>query len=326
MEKIGANPLEQAVYNTVRYFDLFDMPVTATQIWQTLLLETEQGAVRWGGHKHYRLRDIQDALSFSSWLKGRVGTKWGYVFLSGKEELVRVRLNRHALAQQKWKIARRLARVLSLVPLVKGLAGSGSLAAYNTKTSSDLDFLVIAAKGRIWTARLGLLIASQFLGRRRRHWDRQAPDKLCLNHYVTENSMLVPADIHNVYTVVLYSMLVPVYGEQAVHAFQDQNGSWIRQHIMSPNMPSGSYRYVVCPPQLLLRVKNGIEQILLEPVGDIVEYLAERVQRAVIEKHQPHRRPGRVSLSGSELAFHPDTKVPAILAAFNRDPGQRPLL
>lgn len=318
--------LEKAVYDTVRYFDLVDLPVTTTQIWQTLLVSSEQGVVRWGGHRHYALRDIQDAVAFSTWLSERLETRWGYLCLKGKTHLVRLRLNRHALAQQKWKIARRLARFLAAVPFVKGLAGSGSLAADNTKESSDLDFFIITSKGRIWTARLGLLIVSQLLGRRRRYWDIQAPDKLCLNHYVTKASLALPTDIHNAYTAIGYSTLVPVFGQRVVQDFQNENGAWIRQYVMSPDVPDVSYRYVVQLPQVLAALKRMIEHFLLEPVGDGVEKIAERVQRAVIQKHQAFRKHGRVALSERELAFHPDTKVPALLAAFARDPDQKALL
>ncbi|MBI1833300.1 MAG: hypothetical protein HYR90_00580, partial [Candidatus Andersenbacteria bacterium] len=217
--------LERVIYQTIRYFDIFNLPVTTTQIWWCLVTEQHTG-LRWGGHRQYALADIQRELQESSYLKENTGTTYGYYFLKGKEQLVRERLRRHSLAQDKWKIAKWCARFLAAMPFVRGLAGSGSLALDNTNESSDLDFLVIAHPNRIWTTRLGLLLVSQLLGRRRKYWDRQAPDKLCLNHYVAASRLHLPAALHNLYNAVQYRHLVPVYARSVVKDFQEENIGW----------------------------------------------------------------------------------------------------
>lgn len=323
--------LEIAIYSTIRYFDLFDLPLTSTQLWQCLIVEdkSETGMpagrhVRWAGHAHYSLREVQEALNHSQYLTERLDTKWGYYFLAGKEYLVRERLSRHTLAQDKWKTMKRAARYLAYVPFVKALAGSGSLALDNTKPSSDLDVFVITTGKRIWLARLGLLIVSQLLGRRRKYWMGEAPDMICLNHYVTDSHLSVPAAIHNVYTAVQYTLHVPIYGGEVVREFQDRNGAWIRQHVMSPEMPNVPHKYEVALPRWAAGVKRSVEAFLLEPIGNVLEKAAEKIQRAVIARHAGRR--GRIAISDHELAFHPDTKVPGILAAFYQDPGQQSLL
>ena len=315
--------IEQAIYATVRYFNVLNCPVTATQIWHSLVVDTSQQ--RWGGHEHWHLRHIQETLKYSAWLKSRVGMKWGYVFLQGHEHLVRERLTRHRTSQQKWNIAFKAAKYLALVPFVRGLAGSGSLAADNTKPDSDLDFFVITAPRRIWTARLLLLAVASVLGRRRKHWYKRAPDMLCLNHYVSQQHLALPTDIHNVYTAVLYTLLVPVYGAQVVRDFQEKNASWISRYIMSYEAVVAPHRYTVRAHALAVFLKRFVESLLLEPIGDGLEKLAEKFQRRLISIHSTGQA-GRVALSSVELAFHPDTKVPALLAQYERDPQQRSLL
>lgn len=309
--------LERAIWDTVRYFDLFDMPVTQTQIWQTLITE-QQLDIPTPVHS-YHVQDIRAALESSSWLQECTGSKWGYVFVRGREHLVRERLRRHGLAQQKWKLARKLARYLSVVPFVQGLAGAGSLALDNTKESSDLDFFIIAKGKRIWMARLGLLVVSQILARRRKYWNVQAPDKLCLNHYVTNMTLLLPESVRNIYTAVAYRVLVPVFSNEALRQFQMENMSWIGSYVSAPPFVSVPYRYEVRTPALLGVVKRFIESFLSEPIGDGMERLAERIQRAVIQRHSVDSRPGRIVLSDNELAFHPDTKVPALLRRFHEN-------
>lgn len=301
------------------------MPVTATQIWQCLIIDSVPGDVRWGGHSYYSLHDIQSTLRTSHWLKSTTETTWGYYTLKGKRSLIRERLNRHAIAQDKWKLTVRIAQWLSLVPFVRALAGSGSLAIDNTKPTSDLDLLVIARKNRIWTARLGLLIVSQLLGRRRKYWNEQAPDMVCLNHYITDGRLAVPYSIQNLYTAIQYTLLVPVYNPEIIKKFQKENDSWMRQYVMTMNDMPLMHRNMIQPNRIGERAKRGIEGLLLEPIGDWVERLAEKIQRYFIQRHQSKVRAGRIAVSNYELAFHPDTKVPSILQQFHQDPGQKAL-
>lgn len=315
--------LEQAIYQTVRYFDIFSTPVTATQIWRCLIIEDED--IRWGGHSHYTLGEIAHMLKNSEWLQSRLDTTWGYYFLQGKQHLVRQRLVRHSIAQDKLKIVQRAAKYMAFAPFVRSLSVSGSLAMGSTSRSSDLDVFVITSPKRIWTTRLGLLTVSQLLGRRRKYWDQEAPDKVCLNHYVSQEHLELPKDVRSIYTAVLYTLLVPLYGSKAMHAFQYENTPWIRGYVMAADIPDVGHYSTIQVGMFMTGLKRLLEGILLEPIGDSFELFAERLQRFFIRKHMQHES-GRVALSKAELAFHPDTKAPAIVAAFEQDPAQGKLL
>ena len=304
-------PFEQSIYDTIRFFDLYDMPLTATQIWQHLIV------VQSGYTHHATLREVTAMLTQSDFLRENIEMKWGYATLKGRTALVAKRLRRHAISQDKWKIVRRAAPLLAFMPFVKALAGSGSLAVDNTKRSSDLDIFIIAKEGRIWTTRLLLLFASQLLGRRRTYGERSAPDMLCLNHYITDKALPISSDIRNVCMAMQYVSLVPIYNDLLVRTFQQRNVSWMNTFVrMSAGVtgPSVPHRYTITLHPLVAFIKDQLEKILLEPVGDMIERGAEALQRAVISRHRGQR--GRIVLSYHELAFHPDTKVPGIVRAF----------
>lgn len=302
--------LERAVLVTVRYFDLFDLPITATQVWRCLVKDKTQGSVS------YSLSTIVQTLQASDQLRGKIETKWGYYFLTGKENLVRERLNRHVLAQDKWKIVRRFLPLLASVPFVRALAGSGSLALDNTKGSSDLDLFIIVKSGRIWTARLLLLVVAQLTGRRRTYWDAQAPGKMCLNHYVADNHLALADEVKNVYTAVQYTLHVPLYGRAELNRFRTVNKKWIETYVSAPAWPDLPHQYEYVLPAFVQRLKQFFENWLLEPVGNSLEYFSEKLQRATIARHQGLQPVGRVVMNQDELAFHPYTKVPAILQQF----------
>lgn len=319
-------PLEHAIFNTVRYFNLFEQPVTATQIWRNLVVGPTTGPTRWSGHRVYGLADIQGALASSVWLKEKLGTKWGYYFLRGQDWLVAERLKRHRLAQMKWKITRRSASWLNLVPLIKMTAMSGSLSVGNTRPTSDLDIFVVARRGRIWLARLLMLAAAQLTGRRRKYWNQAAPDKICLNHYVTDESLIINSEIHNLYTAILYRYLWPLSGFEMYLDFQRANAGWTKHWLMYPaasDLPPVLYSE---PPRAALAVKDFIENLLAEPAFDWLERTCERWQRRSIARHTEPSQGGRVYMSGKELAFHPASKAPGLLEKYFQDEGQRTLL
>lgn len=321
-----ASDLDRAIHHTVRYFDLFEQPVTATQIWRYLIISTDGLGVRWAGHRAYHLRDIITALAQSLYLQQHVASRYGYFFLRGKDLLVPERLRRHRLAQDKWRLTQAVAKWLVYVPFVRMIAMSGSLAVGNTGPTSDLDLFVIVRSGRIWTARLGLLILTHLSGRRRKYWDIKAPDKICLNHYLADNALAIAPEIRNVYTAVLYQTAIPLFGLDVFEHFQRINATWTKRFLMIGDVPSVPSVLALKPWRSLLWFRARVESILLEPLGAIIERAAERVQRRAIMRHTRPQQGGRVVLNERELAFHPDSKVPGLLNRFAQDAGQQALL
>jgi predicted nucleotidyltransferase len=317
--------LEQAIWATIRYWGLFDKPVTAVEIARALVMEEEPGERRWRGQHVYSLAEVQGVLQQSAWLKTKIATQWGYYFRKGEVGIVGRYLQRYQLAQLNWKITHRVGSVLVHVPLVKGIFVTGSLAIMNTNEESDLDLLVVAAPGRIWLTRLLLLLVTQLTGRRRTHWETKAPDKICLNHYVTEESLSVAPSIRSLYTAMLYTHLIPLYGWEAYQSFQAANATWLKRFVMYPEpVPLEPVQYVR-PWRWLKPVKRSLERILQEPLFDGLERWAESIQRRVVLKHTVPGQAGRIALSQQELAFHPDSKAAALLNLYHQDEGQRAL-
>lgn len=320
--------LEQALYDTIRYWGLFDRPVTAVELWRCLIVESEPNAVRWHGQHVPALVEVAAVLRESPWLKTKISHRWGYYFQQGREALVALYLRRFLKAQLKWKITRRVTRLLQYVPFVRGIFVTGSLAIMNTNDESDLDLLVVTHPRRIWITRLLLLLVTQLTGRRRTHWDRKAPDKICLNHYVTEDSLAIARPIRTLYTAMLYTHLVPLTGLELYAAFQQENGGWLKRFVMYPEAPLLRPVGYVGQANFSLPgvLKRMVEIVLQEPLFNSLESLAEKLQRRVVAEHTVPGQAGRIALSNQELAFHPDSKEASILALFHQDEGQRALL
>jgi hypothetical protein len=194
------------------------------------------------------------------------------------------------------------------------------------KETSDIDILTVVNGRRIWLTRLLLLIAAQLTGRRRKYWDKEAPDKLCLNHILSDRDPATHNDIRNLYTATLYYHVVPLYGCECFGAWRRANSTWMKRQLMISGESLGNEGVCFELPGWAVKLKEFFENILQMPFLDWVERLAEKWQRALIARHAEPGQSGRVNFSSTELAFHPDSKVPGLLEEFSRDEGQKKLL
>lgn len=299
--------LDQAIVDTIRYFDILHLPVTVTMIWRSLITKNKVGDIR--------LSHLRERLTHSALLQKDIDHQWGYYYLKGKEAMVTERLERHRIAQKKWKMVRRIAWMLSCMPYVRMMGITGSLALSNTTKDSDLDFFIVAKTGRIWTTRLLLLLASELMGKRRRYTDTVAPDKICLNHYVTDTSLAIAADNRNVYNAVTYTHMVPMVGLSLFEQFQRENAAWIGQWVHNPSVQILPSVYFL-PPSWFRSMVQRILELGISLLGRMGERAAARLQQTVVNLHQQPQRGGRVVTNNRELAFHPDSKAYQVDAQF----------
>ncbi|MBI2007278.1 MAG: hypothetical protein HYS83_01050 [Candidatus Blackburnbacteria bacterium] len=110
--------------------------------------------------------------------------------LAGRSETILRRIANSREAPRKLKIARKAARVLSILPTVKLVGVSGGLAMENAKRNDDIDLFIITSGGALWITRLlSFLVLRLAKLRVRRFGDEDVRDKLCLNLWVDENNI-----------------------------------------------------------------------------------------------------------------------------------------
>ena len=91
--------------------------------------------------------------------------------------------------------ARLFAALLQLTPFVRAVFLTGSLAQGKAKQSSDIDFLIVAKSGRIFTTRFLSVLSVLILGQKRpKDETRSHVGKFCLNHFLTDNYLKIPMD------------------------------------------------------------------------------------------------------------------------------------
>lgn len=165
-----------------------------------------------------------------------------FFYLAGRKETVLRRIANSQEAPRKLKIARRAARILSILPTIKLIGVSGSLAMENTKQDDDIDFFIITAGGTLWITRLLSFLVLKFTKLKvRRFGDENVKDKLCLNLWVDEDNVgfSQKGDIYMAHEV---SQIKVLFEREGTYKKFIEANKWVGE--LFPNV-SSSMRYSV---------------------------------------------------------------------------------
>ena len=124
--------LEKSILKTLIFFDIFDYPLTATEIWKWL----------YRPGKKYSLSQVRQTLSDSQFLNKKIDSAEGFYGLQGRIHIFLRSKHNNNLAERKFAKAVRLAKLYRFIPFVRMIAIVNSLAYSNAKENSDIDFLV----------------------------------------------------------------------------------------------------------------------------------------------------------------------------------------
>ena len=200
---IESEKLSKAELASIAYHDIFDFPLTFSEL------------IRWTLGK-YDNNVSSGNLKFLN----------GFYFLNGREGIIFKRALRKRVSERKIKIAQKAANVLRRLPFVKMVAVTGSLAMQNASDTSDIDLMVVARTGLLWTTRLFSYVLLKLTNiPTRKFGDKDEKDKLCLNIWLDEGAL--GWKNKNVYTAHEIAQIVPLVNKNKTYEkFLFQN-RWI---------------------------------------------------------------------------------------------------
>ena len=184
------------------YADAFDCALTLEEI-----------------HRFSRIRTTKDQLL--SWLESPslssfISQESDYYYLCDRRNIVAQRSDNIARARKLRQRAIRIARWVQLLPFVRGVVLTGSVAANDADSEADIDFLVIVAESRISFGFFMLGGLSRLSSRR----------LFCPNYYLSETSLLIQR--RDVYVAREISQAIPLTGK--AHDFFVAN-DWVEQEL-----------------------------------------------------------------------------------------------
>ncbi|MDO8581460.1 MAG: hypothetical protein Q7S16_01165 [bacterium] len=239
------NALHQSILAAITYFDLFDYPLTSTEVWKYLWLDRSTPSVDQKKHSVLKTPSLFAVIEELEKLEkdGRVVSGNGFYFLPGRETLIKTRNFRHVIAYRKWHRALRVVRVLRWFPFIRMIGVANTLAYDNADEGSDIDLFIVTAKGRVWTARFFIVLFLQLFGLRPNVKTRR--DKICACFFVDEDhldisNLALPGE-PDVYLHYWIATLWPLYNLDGVYEKFFEANAWVQKnvpniHAIVPNM------------------------------------------------------------------------------------------
>ena len=302
-----------SILATIVYYDIFDFPLTGLEIHRYLINPARLAIIKEG------LADISlDEIlrELAALVKtGLIGEKDGLYFLVGRDNLAGLRNERKKISLDKFRKLGNYSRWLGVAPYLKGILASGSIALDNANIDSDLDVLIIVKPGRLYTCRFFLWLISSVLGIRRKPNQTKAPDKLCFNHYITEENLVLPDSLFNAQT---YANLKPVLIRQEDFLKLYSANIWINNYLYNFRLRNDfNFKGVD-----FLGVQSAVaklgEFILDSFLGDRFEKIMRWYQQRRIKINpMTYESGGRVVFTDQILEFHPRSFESVVIERYN---------
>jgi len=212
------------------------------------------------------------------------------------------------------------ALLIYTMPFIKTIILNGSFSSGNPKKSSDIDILIIAKSGRIFTVRFlsNLIVALLGLKRPKNSLSSHA-GKFCLNYFLTEKFLKIPigrGDQIDQYCAQNYSQSTLIIGEQKIFdKFLNANKELFL--LAKPKREEKEYHdwlfsyFPITHSRFCRIAKEVSEAILNDWLGDKIEKILKKLQIRLIERDYQtiEKHPDLIVYNDRELRFHPPKKT-----------------
>ncbi len=280
-----------AVYATVVYCNMFDFAPSLIDVQKWLLRPRQFSAMP-------RLSEIQQLLDADP----RLTHVDGVYVLHGRKGLAQQRNEKYNFTETKWQYAKPLLRLLSVMPFVRGVWLCNSMGWNNARRLSDIDIVIIAKAGHIWTARLFTAGIMKLL--KQRPGEQHPAKAICLSMYIADNHLNLEDSRHadgDIHFDFWCTQFYPVLDRDALYERFRSENTWLAHTFadLQWTLPV-SHRTLSWKPW-----HRGI-QTTLERLTSPFEHTFKKVQQRIMPDvlKRLAGQDSRVRLEDSVLKFH----------------------
>ena len=200
--------LSESIIRTLAYYDLFDYPLSASEIFYRLPTN------------HTSLHAVETELPLLE--RQAIVFRFGkYYSLQNNTALEHRRVNGNQLAEKFMRIAEEKAKLIARFPFVLSVMVSGSLSKGYADEQSDIDFFIITQPERLWIARMLLVLYKRiFLMNSHKYF--------CVNYFIDSSHLEIGEK--NIFTATELTTLVPLSGVRYYRELINHN-PWISQYF-----------------------------------------------------------------------------------------------
>jgi len=234
--------LEHAILETLAYSDVFNYPLRLEELHRFLPVPAS-------------LAELEACVDELDWVESNLG----YYFLRGREQIVALRLQREESLRRPYDRAIRYGRILGLLPFIRMVALTGSLAVQNSEASGDYDYMLVTQRGRVWLARAFALLLNRVA--------RLSGETLCPNLIVSEDALRWNAV--NLYSARELCQMVLICGRRTVGFNLRVANLWVADYF--PNFKCASYQSLKDINFFAGALRGFLEFLLNNRLGDRLE-------------------------------------------------------
>lgn len=257
---VPVDPIQRAILNTLKYRMIFGCPMNLFQIWNYYISD-----------KSISPSDFLTALHQLT-QKGQIVSREGF-YSAGTTEQKRVK-KRYQHSQQLILHAERISKFLNKLPWVEMIAVTGSVAAFNADTDSDVDILIVSKSKRLWLTRLFVVSILKALGT---YWNVNKPaGRICPNILMTREDMAWNKEKRNIYSANEVSLVFPIFVRHNCYLDFLNANDWIQNFL--PNFIPSNEKTIID------RFKRS--RGLLKTVVDLVELAVMKIQLIYMVKRK----------------------------------------
>ncbi|MBI2611766.1 hypothetical protein HYW54_03420 [Candidatus Gottesmanbacteria bacterium] len=204
--------MKTAFLKTIIYADIFDYPLTKEEINYWLIPSKSQNS-------------------------SLIEEKEGFYFLKGRKKIINLRKLRNKYSKKKYEIATTIIETLKLIPTIKLIGITGALSVDNSDKNDDIDLFIITQKNTLWTTRFLATLMLDILRVRRKPYQNEIANKICLNMFVDENHLKIPPKEQDLYTAHEVLQMKPLWEKDNIYQkFLSQN-QWVKKYLPNAYKP-----------------------------------------------------------------------------------------
>ena len=297
--------IKKNILSTILFYNLLEYPLSIFEIFKYLSISQDK-------YRNPRLADI-----FNNTKNELIKKENGLHYILQNRQIIKQRIKREKITAQKWKKVKKICRILTIAPFIRGIGISGSLTLSNAKKESDFDLIIITETKRIWTTRFLLSIFLNFLNQKRT--DAKTENKICLNCFLTIKSLEIKEEIkpHNLYSAQEYARIIPIF-ENRKNLWQKfkTTNIWIKNYILNYPWPQ-PLKLPVSNNKIADFIRFTGEKMLDNFIGNSIETLLKNQQMKRIKKNLTNNPDDQIFFSDEYLFFHPHSKSLKLLSRFH---------
>ena len=233
--------LARAILEALTYSDIFDYPLRFDELHRYLPVRADVGELS------VTLDSMREQVEYQD----------EFYFLTGRNEIVESRKQREARSRKLLPIALRYGRILGSLPFIRMVALTGSLAVLNISKNADFDYMLVASKGRVWTARAFALLFNRLA--------RLFGHTICPNLIVSESALEWP--LHDLYSARELIQMIPISGMDVYRKVMEVN-SWVDEFVPQSSLCDSRAKTAT---EVATTIKHCLEFPLRNRLGDKFE-------------------------------------------------------